>query len=153
MLNSPHHGHTLTDITDSNFLVKNAQPSRKWPIISRIQVRRLEFISSLDIPLEHVLLRTHDRPREIFLSSALRFEYRARHFNVMKSMMAKSIVFNVSWIEWTIQNGFGLKQPRYYSTGTTCWSLNFKLKLTLPLIVHIFKLWFDLVNRNLYFHS
>ena len=61
-----HHGHTLTDITDSFFLVKLAQPSKKWPIISRIQVRRREFISSLDIPLEHVLLRTHDRPREIF---------------------------------------------------------------------------------------
>ena len=85
-----HHGHTLTDITDSNFLVKNAQPSRKWPIISRIQVRRLEFISSLDIPLEHVILRTHDRPREIFI---FRFEYRARHFNVMNSIHG---VFNVS---------------------------------------------------------
>ena len=61
-----HHGHTLTDITDSFFLVKYVQPSKKWPIISRIQVRRREFISSLDIPLEHVLLRTNDRPREIF---------------------------------------------------------------------------------------
>ena len=29
MLNVRHHGHTLTDITDSIFLVKNAQPSRK----------------------------------------------------------------------------------------------------------------------------